>query len=329
MAGPVGQIIGTAAAFGAAALDERKRKDLLAGAREDLRGAETEYAKQMAGLASQEYKVGQRERDLATIMAGTSPDYSGAQSDLATTLDMIGDPRAMSAMTPGLMGQTQQAREAELQKSRAGDIASTQYLAGAEKAARDANLGLRRQENMMGAQFAQQNLMTAGQNVAGLEAQNPFADALATSAQLWAGYTPGGSAKNGGKTDLITQNGTGGAGDNIAKYGGKMDVISRILANGGKPVVQKLYGPEDHDKKKFAIMENGAVLDEDNGEKVAEATGQEYILNSEQAEGIHESYEMIRNKIQSGEKLSEEEWMIFYKAVDEVFSQPQFNEERA
>lgn len=328
MAFPVGQIIGTAAAFGAAALDERKRKDLLAGAREDLRGAETDYAKQMAGLASQEYKVGQRERDLATIMAGTSPDYSGSQSDLATTLDMIGDPRAMSAMTPGLMGQTQQAREAELQKSRAGDIASTQYLAGAEKAARDANLGLRRQEGMMGTQFAQQNLMTAGQNVSQLEAQNPFADALGTSAQLWASYTPGGG--DGGDSDKkekVAQVLAGGT--PTGKNGGKLDVISQILANGGKPIVQKLYGPEDHDKKKFAIMENGAVLDEDNGEKVAEATGQEYILNSEQAEGIHESYEMIRNKIQAGEKLSEEEWMIFYKAVDEVFSQPQFNEERS
>lgn len=315
MAIPVGQIIGTAAAFGAAALDERKRKDLLAGAREDLRGAERDYAKQMADLASQQYKVGQRERDLATIMAGTSPDYSGAQSDLATTLDMIGDPRAMTAMTPGLLGQTQQAREAELQKSRAGDIASTQYLAGAEKAARDANLGLRRQEGMMGTQFAQQNLMTAGQNVAGLEGQNPYADALATSAQLWASYAPNNINK---KEDAVQ-----------ALTGGKLDVISQILANGGKPVVQKLYGPEDHDKKKFAIMENGAVLDEDNGEKVAEATGQEYILNSEQANNIHESYEMIRNKIKDGKKLSEKEWMIFYKAVDEVFSQPQFNEEEA
>jgi hypothetical protein len=327
MTNALGPIIGTAAAFGGAVLDERKRKELLSGARDDLRGAERDYASGMANLASQQYKVGQRERDLATIMAGTSPDFSGAKSDLATTLDMINDPRAQAASIPGLMGQTQQAREAELERSRAGDIASTQFLAGAEKAARDANLGLRRQEGMMDTQFAQQNLMTAGQNVSQLEAQNPFADALATSAQLWAGYTP--SASKGGKTDLITQNGTGGAGDNFAKYGGKMDVISRILNEGGKPVVQKLYGPEDHDKKKFAIMESGAVLDEDNGEKVAEATGQEYILNSEQAEGIHDNYDIIKAKMDAGEEISQEEWMIFYKAVDEVFSQPQFNEERA
>lgn len=321
MAFPVGQVVGTLAAFGGAYLDDKKNKDLLAGARQDLRGAETDYSRSMADLASQQYKVGQRERDLATIMAGTSPDFSGAQSDLATTLDMINDPRAQQANIPGLVGQTQQTREAELERSRQGDIASTQFLAGAEKAARDANLGLRREEGMMGAQFAQQNLMTAGQNVAQLEAANPYADALASSAQLWAGYTPG------SKSSEFTPKSI----DEIRNMesGGKLDTLSRILANGGKPVVQKLYGPEDHDKKKFAIMESGAVLDEDNGEKVAEATGQEYILNSEQAEGIHNNYDMIKAKMDAGEEISQEEWMIFYKAVDEVFSQPQFNEERA
>ena len=322
MSNALGPIIGTAAALGGAVLDERKRKELLSGARDDLRGAERDYASGMANLASQQYKVGQRERDLATIMAGTSPDFSGAKSDLATTLDMINDPRAQAASIPGLMGQTQQAREAELERSRAGDIASTQFLAGAEKAARDANLGLRRQEGMMDTQFAQQNLMTAGQNVSQLEAQNPFADALATSAQLWGSYTGGGNKE---KAAQAAQALSGGSVAN----GGKLDVISRILQEGGKPVVQKLYGPEDHDKKKFAIMESGAVLDEDNGKKVAEATGQEYILNSEQAEGIHNNYDMIKAKMDAGEEISPEEWMIFYKAVDEVFSQPQFNEERA
>jgi len=166
---------------------------------------------------------------------------------------------------------------------------------------------------MMESQFALENLRTSGANVASLEAQNPWADALANTAQLWAGYTPSFD----GKEDEVPGQG---------KNGGKLDVISQILANGGKPVVQKLHGPEDHDKKKFAIMENGAVIDEDNGEKVAEATGQEYILNSEQAKGIHEGYEMIEKKIQSGDGISEEEWMAFFEAVRGVFSQPQFNE---
>ncbi len=175
------------------------------------------------------------------------------------------------------------------------ELAGKSYLAGAEKQAIDQNIGLRRQEGMMAQQLAGQNLMSAGQNLAETEASNPFADALGNVASIWA------SAKNGG-------------------------VIDRILAEGGKPVVQKLEGPEDHDKKKYAIMEDGAVLDEDNGEKVAEATGQEYILNSDQAGTIHSEYDMIAQKIKNGEEVSQDEWMKFYGAVDEVFSQPQFNE---
>ena len=111
-----------------------------------------------------------------------------------------------------------------------------------------------------------------------------------------------------------------------AKEGGKIDVISRILNNGGRPPVQKLEGPEDHDKKKFAIMEDGDVIDEDNNEKVAEATGGEYILNSEQAGSIHEEYESLAKKIDNGEAITDEEWMNFYKSVEGVFSEPQFNE---
>jgi hypothetical protein len=309
---PVGQIIGTGLNIAAAAADERRRKELLGQGRKDLAGAEVDYGKSMADLAGQQYKVGQRERDLAMAMRGKAADTSGAAADLATSLEFM-DPRSMQANIPVLQQEARTARQDQFAQQRQGDIESTGYLAGAEKAARDANLGLRRQENMMESQFALENLRTAGANVASLEAQNPWADALANTAQLWAGYTPSFD----GKEDEVPGQG---------KNGGKLDVISQILANGGKPVVQKLHGPEDHDKKKFAIMENGAVIDEDNGEKVAEATGQEYILNSEQAKGIHEGYEMIEKKIQSGDGISEEEWMAFFEAVRGVFSQPQFNE---
>ena len=309
---PVGQIIGTGLNIAAAAADERRRKELLGQGRKDLAGAEVDYGKSMADLAGQQYKVGQRERDLAMAMRGRAADTSVAAADLATSLEFM-DPRSMQANIPVLQQEARTARQDQFAQQRQGDIESTGYLAGAEKAARDANLGLRRQENMMESQFALENLRTAGANVASLEAQNPWADALANTAQLWAGYTPSFD----GKEDEVPGQG---------KNGGKLDVISQILANGGKPVVQKLHGPEDHDKKKFAIMENGAVIDEDNGEKVAEATGQEYILNSEQAKGIHEGYEMIEKKIQSGDGISEEEWMAFFEAVRGVFSQPQFNE---
>jgi hypothetical protein len=321
MAFPVGQVIGTVAALGGAFLDDRKNKQLLGDAQNELTSAEGEFTRTKAALANQQYKVGQRERDLAMAMRGTRADTSGAAADLATSLEFM-DPRSMQANIPGLQQGARQARQDQFAQQRQADIQSTGYLAGAEKAARDANLALRREEGMMDRQFAQQNLMTAGQNVSQLEAENPWADAVGTIGQLWASYTPDG----GGKKEKVAQ---ALAGAPPAKNGGKLDVISQILANSGKPVVQKLYGPEDHDKKKFAIMESGAVLDEDNGKKVAEATGQEYILNSEQAEGIHNNYDMIKAKMDAGEEISPEEWMIFYKAVDEVFSQPQFNEERA
>jgi hypothetical protein len=318
---PFGQIIGTGLNLAGALVDSKRRKDDLAKAEGQLGIAEGQYSKSMADLAGQQYTVGQRERDLAMAMRGRAADTSGAAADLATSLEFL-DPRSMQANIPGLQQGARAARQDQFAQQRQADIESTGYLAGAEKAARDANLGLRRQEGMMESQFALENLRTAGANVAGLEAQNPWADALANTAQLWAGYTP----SFGGKENEVP-----GQGENEApgqgKNGGKLDVISQILENGGKPVVQKLHGPEDHDKKKFAIMENGAVIDEDNGEKVAEATGQEYILNSEQAKGIHEGYEMIEKKIQSGDGISEEEWMAFFEAVRGVFSQPQFNEE--
>ena len=171
-----------------------------------------------------------------------------------------------------------------------------------------ANIAAEQQAAMLEAQMNQQALAQAQQNLAQIEADKASAipEALGSTLGI-VGTFLGGAAAEGGKVDVLTQ----------------------ILANGGKPIVQKLDGPEDHDQKKFAIMESGAVIDEDNGEKVAEATGQEYILNSKQAKGIHDEYDTVTEKIKSGKDLTEEDWMAFYKAVDKVFSQPQFNEDVA
>jgi hypothetical protein len=302
-----GQIAGTIAALGAGFLDNRQRNKMLASQREALAGAEVDYDKSMAALAKQRYGTTQKQRDIAQIMQRPT-DLSPLQAKQAQLLDVAGQSgdRALMAMVPqaDVTGQILAAQRQDVQN----ELAGKSYLAGAEKQAIDQNIGLRRQEGMMAQQLAGQNLMSAGQNLAETEASNPFADALGNVASIWASApsptpspTPIPTGKNGG-------------------------VIDRILAEGGKPVVQKLEGPEDHDKKKYAIMEDGAVLDEDNGEKVAEATGQEYILNSDQAGTIHSEYDMIARKIKNGEEVSQDEWMKFYGAVDEVFSQPQFNE---
>jgi hypothetical protein len=302
-----GQIAGTIAALGAGFLDNRQRNKMLASQREALAGAEVDYDKSMAALAKQRYGTTQKQRDIAQIMQRPT-DLSPLQAKQAQLLDVAGQSgdRALMSMVPqaDVTGQILAAQRQDVQN----ELAGKSYLAGAEKQAIDQNIGLRRQEGMMAQQLAGQNLMSAGQNLAETEASNPFADALGNVASIWASApsptpspTPIPTGKNGG-------------------------VIDRILAEGGKPVVQKLEGPEDHDKKKYAIMEDGAVLDEDNGEKVAEATGQEYILNSDQAGTIHSEYDMIARKIKNGEEVSQDEWMKFYGAVDEVFSQPQFNE---
>lgn len=295
-----GQIAGTIAALGAGFLDNRQRGKMLTSQREDLAGAEVDYDKSMAALAKQQYGTTQKQRDIAQIMQRPT-DLTPLQAKQAQLLDVAGQSgdRALMAMVPqaDVTGQILAAQRQDVQN----ELAGKSYLAGAEKQAIDQNIGLRRQEGMMAQQLAGQNLMSAGQNLAETEASNPWASALGNVASIWASAPPTPIVKNGG-------------------------VIDRILAEGGKPVVQKLEGPEDHDKKKYAIMEDGAVLDEDNGEKVAEATGQEYILNSDQAGTIHSEYDMIAQKIKNGEEVSQEEWMKFYGAVDEVFSQPQFNE---
>jgi len=294
-----GQIAGTIAALGAGFLDNRQRNKMLASQREALAGAEVDYDKSMAALAKQQYGTTQKQRDIAQIMQRPT-DLTPLQAKQAQLLDVAGQSgdRALMAMVPqaDVTGQILAAQRQDVQN----ELAGKSYLAGAEKQAIDQNIGLRRQEGMMAQQLAGQNLMSAGQNLAETEASNPWANTLGNVASIWAS-APSPTGKNGG-------------------------VIDRILAEGGKPVVQKLDGPEDHDKKKYAIMEDGAVLDEDNGEKVAEATGQEYILNSDQAGTIHSEYDMIAQKIKNGEEVSQEEWMKFYGAVDEVFSQPQFNE---
>ena len=111
------------------------------------------------------------------------------------------------------------------------------------------------------------------------------------------------------------------------QMGGKEDVLKMIMMQrgmqgmqGGAPV-QKLEGEFNHDTNKKAI------IDEQTGIKEAEATGGEYILNPEQGESIDDAQEMIAEKIERGKKPTKQELMMLYKAVREVFSQPQFDEE--
>ena len=105
-------------------------------------------------------------------------------------------------------------------------------------------------------------------------------------------------------------------------HGGQMseDVLIAILQDSKKSPVVKLEGEFDHSTNKKAI------IDEETGIKEAEATGGEYILNPEQGEQINMAYKAVESIMESGEEPTMEQLLGLYKAVRDVFSQPQFNE---
>lgn len=291
------------------ALDYFGADNKITGAEQDIQAAEANMAGSLKDLAAERYKKSQDQSNLEAMMTGFRPlDLNPLQTIQAQNLEALATGGERALMT----GATNLARQSVGSQMAAQDQAFNREVSGRQMAAEStaqmdaANAAAKQQAAMFEAQMNQQALMQSQQNLAQIEADKASAipNALGSLTSIAGMFLPVPGAKDGG-------------------------ALSKILEGGGQPVVQKLEGPEDHDKKKYAIMDNGAVVDEDNGEKVAEATGQEYILNSEQAKGIHDEYDVIAAKIKSGEKISDEEWMVFYKAVDGVFSLPQFNEETA
>jgi len=96
--------------------------------------------------------------------------------------------------------------------------------------------------------------------------------------------------------------------------------VEELLRRGS---VVKTKGEFDHDTNKKALV------DEQTGEKEAELTGGEYVLNPEQGGEIHQAYMAVEQILKSGETPTPEQFMALYEAVQAVFSQPQFNEDVA
>ena len=287
---------------GGAASDYFSAQEARDDAQSDVNRAEAAARGSVADLAKERYKKSQDDANLEAMMTGfRSVGMEPLQTIQAQTLEALGTggERALMMGATPLASQSLQAQTAAQDMDFARDLQGRQVAAERTAEIDAANAAASQQAALLQAQLNQDALMQAQANLGQTEAD--LASALPES--LAAGLQFAQFAEDGGQ-------------------------IEQLMA-GGKPVVQKLDGPEDHDKKKFAIMESGAVIDEDNGEKVAEATGQEYILNSKQAKGIHNEYDTVTEKIKSGKDLTEEDWMAFYKAVDAVFSLPQFNEETA
>ena len=289
---------------GSAAADYFSAQSARDDAQSDLNRAEAAARGSIADLAKERYKKSQDDANLEAMMTGfRSVGMEPLQTVQAQTLEALGTggERALMMGATPLASQSVQAQTAAQDMDFARELQGRQVAAERTAEIDAANAAASQQAAMLQAQLNQDALMQAQANLGQTQADlaSSLPESLAAGLQL--------------------------AQDATGKEGGQ---IEQLIA-GGKPVVQKLDGPEDHDKKKFAIMESGAVIDEDNGEKVAEATGQEYILNSKQAKGIHDEYDTVTEKIKSGKDLTEEDWMVFYKAVDAVFSLPQFNEETA
>ena len=113
----------------------------------------------------------------------------------------------------------------------------------------------------------------------------------------------------------------------MMKYQMGGDVLSQIMGaqggapqGGGLPPVQgPLPGPASHEKNPIHMVN-------DNGEKVGEAMGGEFVINNEQASEMTDEYKEIKAKLDAGEKISEEEWMELFKTIDGIFGQPQFDD---
>ena len=243
--------------------------------------------------------ISQTTRDLAaTRMQPT--DVSPLLSSQATALDALSsDPRAAFNVAP-VASQTNKAildarmRDAQASNAALADLAQAETAQN--EAQKEALLGL------TGGDYTRAlgDVSTAAANIEGLKQskRDAFGNIITGLGQTALSMATGlPTAENGMKIKY--------------QMGG---VLDQIMADNGRPVVQKTTGEFNHDTNKKAIV------DEETGVKEGEATGGEYIINPEHSANIHSAY------LQVEDSPSMENLMALYEAVQKVFSQPQFNE---
>mgnify|MGYP003110018995 CR=1 FL=1 len=300
----------------------RAKKDIARGKREKREAIRDQRAfRRRASRGDFDAQVAQAQRDLAAAGLRRT-DQSQFAANLATSQGALAsDPRALLGGVGSLLGQSNQASLMAQQADVNRELAAKSNLAGLEQTALNQNIGFRKQLGLQDYEDARQAQIQAQQNIeAARQARREgFGNILKGGVQTAMSFAaPGGAfaMEEGGR---VYEEG--------GEMGGKEDVLKMLMMQrgmqgmqGGAPV-QKLEGEFNHDTNKKAI------IDEETGVKEAEATGGEYILNPEQGESIDEAQEMIAEKIERGKKPTKQELMMLYKAVREVFSQPQFDEE--
>jgi hypothetical protein len=296
----------------------------------------------------------------------TSRDpFTRAFGATMSTLDQAGGRTLLAGLNPAMqnlaMGETQLGLT-DLQREMAGLQQFTQARAGItqQNEAFQRQLGLRRLEQDELAQAtAEQNIealkqarrdafgnITAGALETGLSFINPIGE----NGMKVPNYRQGGifpDHSGDGKItqkDILMEKGVipkpGAKAEHGMKYpgGGMMPrayqmgggmpagpnagVLAQIMGGGQPPVQGPLPGPASHETNPIDMVDK-------NGEKVGEAMGGEFIINNDQADSMMAEYKPLKEKIDAGEKPTEDEWMQLYEAVDSVLGQPQFQDNMA
>ena len=301
--------------------DKKQQEGYLSAAKKDVDKYKSDFA---SGLYDQ--RVAQAQRDLA--MAGVRPtDTSGIQSSAATALQAASaDPRVLG----GLLGNIQRNQAQQMQQQQMADvqreIASKSNLANLEQNVLAQNIGLKQNMGMMGLAEATAARNQALQNLEQLKQnkRDAFGNIIGGAADI--GMTLAGMPQIGGMGG-----GGGGAATTGAVGGGAngSDIYQNLMNAGFNPYeygfgekgmkVQKTPGEFSHKTNPIDIMQNG--------KKVGEMTGGEYVINPDQADAIEDAYEKIAEKKSSGKKISRQELMMLYDVIRGIFSQPQFKEE--
>lgn len=309
---PLIPLIGTAASLVGGFLDRQAAEKRAAEAERQMQGAQRSFLGSVSDIAKNTYKKTQEQKDLEALMTGTKGGgvyMDPIQTIQAGQLEALGEggERALMAGSQNLVKNVYDLTEAERARTFGQEAAGRQSAATTAQAIADQNVAQKTMADQMKAGFYGDQFALAQQNVGASEAASASAFPTAIGNALQFASMLEGTGGTEGKNGLKVKYESGG-------------LIEEILR---KKDIYKTGGEFNHDTNKKAL------IDEESGEKEAELTGGEYVLNPQQGEEIHAQYETIEAKIQSGEPVSEEEWMMYHEAVKNVFSQPQFNEETA
>lgn len=305
----------------------------------------------------------QAERDLATAGLRRTDTTQFGQNQATSLAALSSDPRALLGGAAGIQKSADAAALSAQQADLGRELAAKGRLAGAEQRTLDANRSLDRALGMRKLGMAEADKAQAVQNIeASRQARREgIGNVVSGLANVGIGLVTGGMAPKiggGGNRFSRSQNRTianieggdlgGGRGYELsdgstlnpnidlgayAAYGGEYqeggqipeekpmggDLLSELLGKAEGRNMDKTPGEFSHESNPIHMID-------ENGQKVGEATGGEYILNPMQAEEIDEMQQEIADKVENGKKPSRDELMLLYKAVRGVFSQPQFDE---